>query len=107
MDSSQKDETGLQSPATGSTNDAPKNLKSTADRDAIESTHKPTKSRGFLPFLALVSIPDNAKDADRRLKLGLTSIISLAAMAAPLGSTILMRMQSSIPEVILQQNSNI
>lgn len=94
MNSAKEDETTLQSPAinTGLTNDAPKDLeKSTTERGAIESTKTKTKSKGFLPFLALVSIPDNAKDAGRRLKFGLTSIISLAAMAAPLGSTILMR----------------
>lgn len=95
MERSKEDKTTLQSATiiTGLTNDAPKDVeKSIAERDAVESTNQPTKSKGFLPFLALVSIPDNAKDADRRLKLGLTSIISLAAMAAPLGSTILMRM---------------
>jgi hypothetical protein len=95
MEISKKDETTLQLPAinAGLTNDAPRDLeKPTAERGAIESTNEQTKPKGFLPFLALVSIPENAKDADRPLKLGLTSIISLAAMAAPLGSTILMRM---------------
>lgn len=41
--------------------------------------------------MVLISTPDNAKDLDRRMKVVLTLIVSLAGMAAPLGSTILMR----------------
>lgn len=55
------------------------------------SEKKPFRAKGFLPFLVLISIPDNAKDINRRNKMALTLIVSLAGMAAPLGSTILMR----------------
>lgn len=48
-------------------------------------------TKGALPFVVLISTPDNAKDLDRRMKVVLTLIVSLAGMAAPLGSTILMR----------------
>lgn len=67
----------------------------TAPEGEIHSTqeHNAVKklNRGLLPYVVLISTPVNAKDADRRVKYGLTLIVSLAGMAAPLGSTILMR----------------
>ncbi|OKL55975.1 hypothetical protein UA08_08755 [Talaromyces atroroseus] len=47
-------------------------------------------NRGLLPCVVLISTPVTAKEVNRRVKHVLTLIVSLAGMAAPLGSTILM-----------------
>jgi hypothetical protein len=60
--------------------------------NTVQEQHAVKKlNRGLLPYVVLISTPVNAKDVDRRIKHGLTLIVSLAGMAAPLGSTILMR----------------
>lgn len=75
--------------STGKVSDAPQSQNADPTREKMP--------KGLLSQLVLTSLPDNARNVTRRMKYVLTSIVSLAGMAAPLGSTILMR-KSSIPK---------
>lgn len=46
---------------------------------------------GFLSFIVIIPPVADSKDYDRRLKWLLTVIVALAALAAPMGSNILLR----------------
>ena len=69
--------------STDKVGDAPQSQNADPTREKVP--------KGLLPQLVLIPLPDNAKNVNRRMKYVLTSIVSLAGMAAPLGSTILMR----------------
>jgi hypothetical protein len=69
--------------STGEVGDAPQSQNTDPTRERMP--------RGLLSQVVLTPTPNNAKNVNRHMKYALTSIVSLAGMAAPLGSTILMR----------------
>ncbi|KAH8690746.1 MFS transporter [Talaromyces proteolyticus] len=77
-------------------------LNDSTNLDQVQTAVQPketlTRRRGLLPYLVLVSAPANSKEVDRRLKFGVTLIVSLAGIAAPLGSTILMPVLKDIAQ---------
>lgn len=82
------------SPATGINLPATHNLDVNSRPENVQALN--TKSRGFLSCLVLIPSTEDARQLDRRIKWLLTSIVSFTALAAPLGSTILMRMDSPL-----------